>query len=416
MLILKRDTWLEIFHALDKNKVRTFITMIGVAWGMLLFVFLLGIVNGFRNGFDRDLKGTSTNSLFMWTQQTSIPFEGFGRGRTFSLKVNDIDAIKTHFKEVKIIVPRNRKSTQVHHGTRYGNFTIYGDYPEQNKMFVKKISHGRFITQQDQNKLSKVVVIGNGIVDDLYEKDDNPIGSVLEINNIPFTVVGVYDGSQGNFEGTKSMFIPFATFQKIFNQGENVGFVAVNIKDNADINKMEKRLKGFLKKRHQVHPDDTQAFGSFNLGEIFGKIFNFMKGLEFLTIIVGFLTLLAGVMAVSSILLITVKERTKEFGIRRALGAKPKQIISQILLESAVITFFSGLIGIILGTIILFGVNSFVNQQSAMDNKIPLVNSSVDVNVLLGSFLLVLIMAILAGLIPATRAIAIKPIDALREE
>lgn len=416
MLILKRDTWLEIFHALDKNKVRTFITMIGVAWGMLLFVFLLGIVNGFRNGFDRDLKGTSTNSLFMWTQQTSIPFEGFGRGRTFSLKVNDIDAIKTHFKEVKIIVPRNRKTTFVKNNIRSGHFTVYGDYPEQNKMFVKKISHGRFITQQDQNKLSKVVVIGNGIVDDLYEKDDNPIGSVLEINNIPFTVVGVYDGSQGNFEGTKSMFIPFATFQKIFNQGENVGFVAVNIKDDADINKMEKRLKGFLKKRHKVHPDDTQAFGSFNLGEIFGKIFNFMKGLEFLTIIVGFLTLLAGVMAVSSILLITVKERTKEFGIRRALGAKPKQIIYQILLESAVITFFSGLIGIILGTIILFGVNGFVNQQSAMDNNIPLVNSSVDVNVLLGSFLLVLIMAILAGLIPATRAIAIKPIDALREE
>lgn len=416
MLILKRDTWLEIFHALDKNKVRTFITMIGVAWGMLLFVFLLGIVNGFRNGFDRDLKGTSTNSLFMWTQQTSIPFEGFGRGRTFSLKVNDIDAIKTHFKEVKIIVPRNRKTTFVKNNIRSGHFSVYGDYPEQNKMFVKKISHGRFITQQDQNKLSKVVVIGNGIVDDLYEKDDNPIGSVLEINNIPFTVVGVYDGSQANFEGTKSMFIPFATFQKIFNQGENVGFVAVNIKDDADINKMEKRLKGFLKKRHQVHPDDTQAFGSFNLGEIFGKIFNFMKGLEFLTIIVGFLTLLAGVMAVSSILLITVKERTKEFGIRRALGAKPQQIISQILLESAVITFFSGLIGIILGTIILLGVNSFVNQQSAMDNNIPLVNSSVDVNVLLGSFLLVLIMAILAGLIPATRAIAIKPIDALREE
>lgn len=416
MLILKRDTWLEIFHALDKNKVRTFITMIGVAWGMLLFVFLLGIVNGFRNGFDRDLKGTSTNSLFMWTQQTSIPFEGFGRGRTFSLKVNDIDAIKTHFKEVKIIVPRNRKTTFVKNNIRSGHFTVYGDYPEQNKMFVKKISHGRFITQQDQNKLSKVVVIGNGIVDDLYEKDDNPIGSVLEINNIPFTVVGVYDGSQANFEGTKSMFIPFATFQKIFNQGENVGFVAVNIKDDADINKMEKRLKGFLKKRHQVHPDDTQAFGSFNLGEIFGKIFNFMKGLEFLTIIVGFLTLLAGVMAVSSILLITVKERTKEFGIRRALGAKPQQIISQILLESAVITFFSGLIGIILGTIILLGVNGFVDQQSAMDNNIPLVNSSVDVNVLLGSFLLVLIMAILAGLIPATRAIAIKPIDALREE
>lgn len=414
MLIFKRDTWSEIYHALDKNKARTLITMIGVAWGMLLFVFLLGLVNGMRNGFDRDLKGTSTNSLFVWTQQTSIPYAGFGRGRTFNMKVDDVDAIKNEFPEVKIIVPRNRRNTTVVHGTQYKSYSVYGDFPEQNKMFVKKIIHGRFITPDDMENESKVLVIGDGIVEDLYSKGEKVIGSQVKMNNVAFTVVGIYEGQENGFEGSRSIFSPFTTFQKLFNEGENVGFVAINIKDESDIKKAEENIKNFLKTRHNVSPDDTQAFGSFNLGEIFGKIFNFMKGLEFLTVVVGFLTLLAGVIAVSSILLITVKERTKEFGIRRALGAKPSQIIGQILLESSVITFFSGLIGIILGTLVLMMVNNFVDNME--DNNIPLVNSSIDVYILSGAFLLVLIMALLAGFIPAMRAISIKPIDALREE
>lgn len=414
MLILKRDTWSEIYHALDKNKARTLITMIGVAWGMLLFVFLLGLVNGLRNGFDRDLKGTSTNSMFMWTGQTSIPYAGFGRGRTFSMKVDDISAIKNNFPEVKIIVPRNRQNATVVHGTRYNSYSVYGDFPEQNKMFVKKIIQGRFITEDDLNNRAKVLVIGDGIIDDLYAKGDKVLGSTLKLNNIAFTVIGVYEGQQNTFEGDRSMFAPFHTFQKLFNQGNDVGFVAINFKDEYDMKKAENDIKTFMKERHKVHPDDTQAFGSFNLGELFGKLFNFMRGLEFLTVVVGFLTLLAGVIAVSSILLITVKERTKEFGIRRALGAKPEQIIGQILLESSVITFFSGLIGIILGTLILAGINSFVEGQE--DSNIPIVNGSIDIWILLGSFALVLVMAILAGFIPALRAISIKPIDALREE
>lgn len=414
MLILKRDTWSEIYHALDKNKARTLITMIGVAWGMLLFVFLLGLVNGLRNGFDRDLKGTSTNSMFMWTGQTSIPYAGFGRGRTFSMKVDDIAAIKNNFPEVKIIVPRNRQNATVVHGTRYNSYSVYGDFPEQNKMFVKKIIQGRFITEDDLNNRAKVLVIGDGIIDDLYAKGDKVLGSTLKLNNIAFTVIGVYEGQQNTFEGDRSMFAPFHTFQKLFNQGSDVGFVAINFKDEYDIKKAENDIKTFMKERHKVHPDDTQAFGSFNLGELFGKLFNFMRGLEFLTVVVGFLTLLAGVIAVSSILLITVKERTKEFGIRRALGAKPEHIIGQILLESSVITFFSGLIGIILGTLILAGINSFVEGQE--DSNIPIVNGSIDIWILLGSFALVLVMAILAGFIPALRAISIKPIDALREE
>lgn len=414
MLIFKRDTWTEIYHALDKNKARTMLTMIGVAWGMLLFVFLLGLVNGLRNGFDRDLKGTSTNSLFVWTQQTSIPYAGFGRGRTFRMKTSDIEAVKKEFPEVKIIVPRNRKSSNVIHGTQYKSYSIYGDYPEQNDMFVKKIIHGRFITHEDMRNETKVVVIGDGVVEDLFRKDETVIGSTVRINNVAFTVVGVYEGQENGFEGSRSIMAPFTTFQKLYNEGEDVGFIAINIEDESDIKIAEENIKNFLKTRHNISPDDTQAFGSFNLGEIFGKIFNFMRGLEFLTVVVGFLTLFAGVIAVSSILLITVKERTKEFGIRRALGAQPNQVIGQIILESSVITFFSGIIGIVMGTFILMSVNNFIENQDA--SNIPIVNASINVNILFGAFMLVLVMAVLAGFIPAMRAIAIKPIDALREE
>uniref|UniRef100_UPI0039A68D0A ABC transporter permease n=1 Tax=Ornithobacterium rhinotracheale TaxID=28251 RepID=UPI0039A68D0A len=415
MLIFERDTWSEIYHALEKNKARTLLTMVGVAWGMLLFVFLLGVVNGLSNGFDKELKGTSTNSLFIWTQQTSVPYDGFGRGRTFRFQLSDIDALKKEFKEIKIITPRQRNNASVVHQAKNGNYSIFGDFPEQNKIFVKKILKGRYITQKDIENNAKVAVISDRLIDELYDKGSNPLGTTIQIFGVNFKVVGVYSGdSKGGIDSGSTVTIPFATFNQIFNQGNNVGLIVINIDDYADIKEMETRIKDFLKTRHHIAPNDTQALGSFNLGEMFGKMFRFMQGLEFLTVVVGFFTLLAGVLAVSSILLITVKERTQEFGIRRALGAPPSQIVSQILIESSVITFFSGLIGIIAGTAFLASVNTYVANSE--DNDIPFVNSSIDIKILLGAFVLVLVMSLLAGLIPALRAVAIKPIDALREE
>ena len=233
------------------------------------------------------------------------------------------------------------------------------------------------------------------------------------INGVNFTIVGVYANS-GGFEGGKAIFTPYSTFLKMYNEGNKVKWIAVNIKDEYDIKKAEEKIKTVLKQRHQVNPEDTQAIGGFNLGEKFKELFGFMRGLELLTAIVGFLTLFAGAIAVSSILLITVKERTKEFGIRRALGAQPRQILNQILIESAVITFISGMIGVILGTAILAVINNIVDKSE--DSEIPLVNCSVDITILLGAFAIIVLLAILAGLIPAFRAIQIKPIDALREE
>lgn len=409
-----RDHWNEIYHALSKNKSRTFITMIGVAWGMFLFIWLLGMVNGMHNGFDRDMKGASTNSFFLWANKTNEPYKGYGRGRSYDLTVGDVEALKRQFKEIQQITPRNQNNARVRFRSKTGNYQIFGDYPEQNEMFKKHIIYGRFVNQEDMKYLKKVAIVGEDILKDLFDMESSEaIGQSIVINSMNFTVVGVYE-NLGSFEGGASIFIPFTTFSKIYHQGEKVQWIAVNIKDHIDIKETEERFKQFLKARHDIAPNDTQAIGGFNLGEMFGKLFRFMTGLEFLTAVVGFLTLFAGAIAVSSILLITVKERTKEFGIRRALGAKPKQIIQQILVEALVVTMISGIVGIILGTLLLAVINTAVEQMN--DSKIPLVNCSVNIEIIGIAFLIILLLALLSGLLPAWRAIQIKPIDALREE
>ncbi|MGI9527162.1 MAG: ABC transporter permease [Weeksellaceae bacterium] len=408
------DTWNEIYHALSKNKSRTFITMIGVAWGMFLFVWLLGMVNGMRNGFDRDLKGSSTNSLFIWAEKTSVPYKGYGRGRTFDLVLDDVEGLKKRFPEIRRIAPRNVTFSRVRYNTSSGEYQVFGDFPDQNKMFKKTIPYGRFINDSDIESRSKVCVIGEDIVEELFPVGiSEVVGKSVVINNVSFKIVGVYE-NKGGFEGGKVLFMPFSTFSKLYNQPNRLGWLAVNIKDSYDIKEAEENIKSYLKEQHDIAPNDTQAIGGFNLGEMFGKLFSFMSGLEFLTTIVGFLTLFAGSIAVSSILLITVKERTQEFGIRRALGAQPRQIITQIMLEAVTVTILSGLMGVIFGTALLAIINVMVDNSE--DANVPLVNSSVDVGVMFGAFAIIVLMSLFAGLLPAWRAIQIKPIDALRDE
>lgn len=409
-----KDTWDEVYHALSKNKSRTFITMIGVAWGMFLFIWLLGMVNGMRNGFDRDLKGTSTNSFFVWANETSVPYKGYGRGRNYDLVLEDVDKLKRKFPEIQEISPRNSMFSLIKYSNNSGDYQVYGDFPEQNVMFNKKITYGRFINYDDIKYQTKVCVVGEDVVKEIFDIEiSQVIGKSIVISGMSFVIVGVYENG-GGFEGGNSLFIPYSTFAKIYNQSNKVQWLAINIKDEFDIKKAEEDVKQYLKELHDISPEDTQAIGGFNLGERFDTLLRFMTGLEFLTVVVGFLTLFAGAIAVSSILLVTVKERTKEFGIRRALGAQPQQIINQILIEAIVVTFISGMMGVLLGTSLLAIINTMVSNMD--DTTIPLVNSSVDIGVILGAFGIIVLMAILSGLLPAWRAIQIKPIDALREE
>lgn len=416
IVLFDRDTWDEVYAAISKNKFRTLLTMIGVGWGMFLFVTLLGLARGMQNGFDSNLKGAATNSMFIWTKQTSIPYNGFQRGRSLQLRMGDMEALKKEVPEIKIISPRSRRSATFVYGTQNGTYSVFGDRPEINEMFKKKVTYGRFINQEDITKNRKIAVIGKGIWEELYQKGEDALNTFIKINGVYFKVVGIYEqDANGGFEGENSAFIPFDTFQQLYNMGDEISWMAINVEDSYDINQAEKRIKDLLKTRHNVHPEDTQAFGSFNLGDFLGKIKGFMKGMQFLTMIVGILTLFAGVIAISSILLITVKERTKEFGIRRALGAVPSQIRGQIIIESVILASIAGISGVILATLILFSINAFLIPNME-DDSFPFMNATVDLGTLGIALIIMIVMAMLAGLLPAQRAIAIKPIDALRDE
>lgn len=414
-IIFDRDAWSEVYAAIRKNKLRTILTMIGVAWGMFLFVALLGASRGVQNGFDKIFADAATNSLFVWMQQTAIPFEGYQRGRTLELKMDDIEAIREKFPQIRMIAPRSAEGNQtVTYKGKYSSYPLNGDYPEQNKMFKKPIIQGRFIDADDIRYSKKVCVIGKDVKDEIFPPDVNPIGEVVKIGNSNYTVVGVFTQPAMSVGRNNEIHIPFTTFQRVYNRQGIVNYVIINAYDQTDIVEFEKQVKSFLKERKRVHPDDTQAIGGFNLGEMLNKMFSFMSGLELLAVVVGALTLFSGVIAISSILLITVSERTKEFGIRRALGAVPNQIRSQILLESIVLTMIAGLSGIVGATFVLFLINTFV--VSGKESEFPFVNASVDVTTLGIALLIMIIMAMVAGMIPAQRAISIKPIDALRDE
>lgn len=413
-LLFDIDAWTEVYAAIRKNKLRTILTMIGVAWGMFLFVLLLGLTRGMQNGFDRNLADAATNSLFVWGGTTSMPYKGFQKGRLIELKMSDVKQIEAQFPQISLIAPRNMMpNSVVAFGTKYNFYNINGDYPDQNRMFGKDIVKGRFIDEDDIKNETKVCVLGIEVVENFFDKDQNPLGKQIRISDSYYTIVGVYDSPSSPVETKDQIYIPFTTFQKVYNQGEKIQYLSLSIPNEYDIVQFEKQLKNYLKEVKNIAPEDEQGLGGFNLGEMLGKIMKFVKGMQFLAIVVGAMTLFSGVIAISSILLITVSERTKEFGIRRALGAIPSQIRGQILLESVVLTLIAGLAGIVGAGLILMFLNEVIIPGN---DSIPIYNASIDLFTLFAALAIMVVMATFAGLIPAQRAIAIKPIDALRDE
>jgi len=416
--IFDKDSWQEIFGSIKKSKLRTAITVIGVLWGVFLFITLLGAAKGMENGFDREFKNLATNSIFLWAERTERPYKGFQRGRRMRLKIQDTEAIKKQIPEVQFVVPRNVQGVfggppaSVKRKTNTKTYKLFGDYPMLDNVNKVKIIDGRFINVNDINSERKVCVIGEKIVDELFKKDEKPVGDFLEINGSFFQVVGTYKDNGNSFEGDDSIYIPFSTYRKINNTGENIGWMVIAANKDADIVEVEKNAKAILKRRHSVHPDDERAFGAFNLGEMFAKIIGFVTGIKFLTWFVGISTLIAGVIAIGSILLITVKERTKEIGIRRAVGATPSKIRGQIVLESVFLTLLAGILGIIFAGFVLM----IVNATLAGGDGIPFVNPTVNVGVALGAVAALVTFGSLIGMIPAQRAVMIRPIEALREE
>jgi len=410
--ILDKDTWQEIFGSIRKNKLRTGITIIGVMWGLFLLVALLGAARGIENKFNNMFGDIATNSMFVWTQQTGKAFKGFQKGRRVRLKYGDVATITENIKGVERVVPRFRRNTQVTLGFKSISTGVFGDYPVLIDMENINLEYGRFINANDIKYSKKVCVIKSGLYKQLFDKDVNPIGAYIKINDINYQVVGMYKDSGINMGPNGEVHIPFTTFQQAYNTGDNIGWMMITGGDGVDITQMQIDVKLLLKTLHQVHPDDSRAFGSFNLAAAFKKMTGFLTGMQFLTWFVGIATLIAGVFAIGNILLITVKERTKEIGIRRAIGARPIEIKRQIVLESIFLTTVAGSLGIIFGGLLLM----LLDKVAGHGPDSTLINPTVNIPVVLFAYALLVILGTLIGLIPASMATSIKPIEALSDE
>lgn len=421
-ILFKKDTWQEIYYSLRNNKLRTFLTMIGVGWGMFLYVSLLGAAKGMENGFDKLFSGFATNSIFLWAQKTSIPYDGFPKGREVHLNLSDMEMLKRKVTAIDYISPQNARGSftgtpgeSMSRNGKNGTYSLTGDYSVGNKISEKKLIFGRYINDADVLGNKNVVVIGEEIYKNFFDakKKENPIGKQVNIKGLFFNVIGVFRVKKGGgFENDRTAFIPLSTYTKMYNAGEQIDMFAIVSKPNANVNGVEEEVKQVLKTKNKVSPEDTNAFGSFNLGKEFKKLTGFLTGMQLLTIIVGTLTILAGVIAISNILLITVKERTKEIGIRRALGAKPAEVRNQILLESVVITLSSGILGFMFGIFVLIILNIVTQNQ----DEFPFYNPTVNYGNVFGAMAVMVVLGLVIGMIPAQRAVKIRPIEALRSE
>ncbi len=402
--LFDKDSWQEIYESIRKNKTRTAITIFGAFWGILLLVGLLGAAKGIENGFNSMFGDFATNSVFMTGGRTSKAFKGFQKGRQITLTTNDVEKIRNEVDGVEFVVPRNVTGGLVVYGLKTANITVFGDYPMLDKIQKKNLTEGRFINQNDINENKKVCVISTEVYKQFYDKDEEALGTYLKVNNIGYKVIGIYTASR--FEGKNNVHIPFSTFRLVYNKGNKFEWMVVTGKPEHDIEQVESDVKVLLRNLHKIHPDDNRAFNGFNLGKEIAKVTGFLTGMQFLTWFVGIATLIAGVFAIGNILLITVKERTKEIGIRRALGATPIKIRQQIVLESVFLTLLAGSLGIIAGGGILM----------IIDGLELLTNPTVDIPIVLIAYITLIVLGTLIGFIPAYMATIIQPIEALREE
>ncbi|UFH36653.1 ABC transporter permease [Flavobacterium acetivorans] len=420
--MLDRDNWNEILEALTANTFRTILTAFGVFWGIFILVILLGAGNGLENGVKKGFDGIATNTMFMWTQTTSKPYKGLPKTRRYDFRNSDVAALKEALPDLLYVSPRNQLggfegANNVVRGTKTAAFTVYGDYPELIKQQPKTIIKGRFVNQQDILLKRKIAVIGQGVINELYEKTEEVIGTYIKVNGVNFMVVGIYNSksNQGNAEQEqKEIFVPFTTFQQAFNFGNRVGWMALTANDNSSITDLKPKILEVIKSRHSINPTDDRAIGNFDLYEQFNKIRGLFSILRFIAYFVGTLVLISGVIGISNIMLIVVKERTKEIGIRRALGATPGAIRTQILSEAIFLTIIAGMFGIAAATGLLAVVNMILDSMPG--EGMMFANPSVDLTVVFIALLILVGSGLLAGFIPAQTAINVKPVDALRAE
>jgi putative ABC transport system permease protein len=416
------DKWQEILATIKKNKMRTFLTGFSVAWGIFMLMILLGSGNGLSNGVSENFQRDAINAMWLWSGRTSIPHQGLKEGREIRLTNSDYDIIKDlpgiEYTSGRYYISGNTFS----YGNEYGEYTAITCHPDLKDVESIEIINGRFINPVDIKQTRKSVVLGKDIYDALF-KNKEAIGEYVRINNIPFKVVGIC--KEGGGTRHRNAYLPVTTGQKVFNGSNRLHNFALTV-DAATIEEsqaIETRVRETLARKHKFDSTDESALGSYNKLEDVIQTMKIFQAIKIFIWIIGIGTLIAGVAGVSNIMLIVVKERTKEIGIRKAIGASPGSVVGLILLESILITTIAGYIGLVLGTGLMEGVNFFVEQQYAAsaatnggNGDTLFRNPTVNLNVAAAATMLLILAGTLAGFIPAKRASRIKPIEALRDE
>ena len=414
------DRWEEIWQTINRNRKRSIMTAFGVFWGIFMLTIMMGAGLGLKRLMYSSFGSMAVNSCFYWGGQTSLPYKGLPSGRRWSLENEDMAAIKTQVPGVKNVAGIIWGSTyKFSRKDKKGDYQLMGYTPEFQEISPQTLRFGRYINDIDMAQQRKVCVITEQVWEELFPNRENPVGQTIRMNNMYLTVVGVCipprNGVQ--FQGPTSVLIPFSTLQKMYNKGNKFDGMAVAAYDNWDIKEVEENVKKVFQARHTLSPDDNKAVQGFNLGDLFNKFSGLFSGISILTCIVGTGTLLAGIVGVSNIMLVTVRERTQEIGIRRALGAKPRTIISQIMSESFVLTFVSGIFGLALAIGILSLAETLLSSLTATPEGGGLqINTQISFGLALGSTGILILGSLLAGILPANRALSIKPVDAIREE
>jgi len=411
------DRWQEIWITITHNKSRSVLTAFGVFWGMLMLVLMVGAGNALSEGISSQIEGFATNSCFFATERTTLPYKGFRKGRRWDMTNSDLPVIREKVKELQYISPvlfAGGNDKNVVRGEKNGSYLVKGCYPEYDLIEKSKMLYGRYVNDIDIAEKRKVCVIGERIYEVLFQKGEDPTGKQIRVNGIYFQVIGVARSTSGVSIGgqtAETVVLPFSTMQQAFNQGNIIHFLAATAKDGVPVKVVQDKISEVLKQQHQIAPDDKEALFTMNIEEQF-KMFNYLGiGIAALIWIVGLGTLFAGAIGVSNIMLVTVRERTREIGIRRALGATPRDIIGQILSESIVLTVLAGLTGIVVG-VGLLRATGIVLSQGDQFFKDPQISFGMAV----GSLFILLVIGTFAGYLPAQRAMTIKPVEAIAEE
>jgi len=408
------DKWQEIFSTIEKNKLRTFLTGFSVAWGIFMLIILLGSGKGLENGVQNQFNSSASNSLWMWNGQTTMPYKGLKSGRNIQMQNSDYELIRNTVKGVEYISPRNYiwQNNTISYKREFGNFDIRTVMPDYGIIEKVQVLKGRFVNDYDIEKFRKVVVISTVVRDALFKGED-PLDKYITVSGVPFQVIGVFtDQDNSNGENNRVVYLPISTSQKVFNGGNDVQLISLTTgKATVEESKqMENKIIGMMAAKYKFDPNDKRAVQIWNNVEQYEKVMKLFQGIRLFIWIIGIGTIIAGIVGVSNIMMIVVKDRTKEIGIRKALGATPWSIISLVMQESILITGFAGYVGLLLGIGLLELVSKYMPPSDFFRNP------EADFGIAVSATILLILAGAIAGFVPARKAAAIKPVEALRDE